>query len=68
MNGLPLVVLVAHRDGVNSFHLCGNVGDGSRWLHVGRAGSTRGPAGVTREVRGERWRPAKAPAGPDDHH
>jgi hypothetical protein len=26
------------------------------------------PAVVTREVRGERWRPAKAPAGPADRH
>jgi hypothetical protein len=41
---------------------------GNGWLHVGRAGPTRGPAVVTKEVRGVRWRPAKAPAMPADRH
>jgi hypothetical protein len=45
-----------------------SIGIGNGWLHVGRAGPTRGPAVVTREVRRERWRLAKAPAGPADYH
>jgi hypothetical protein len=32
------------------------------------AGPARGPAVGTKEVRIERWRPAKAPAGPADRH
>jgi hypothetical protein len=44
------------------------VGVGNGKLHVGRAGPTRGPGLVPREVRKERWRPAKAPAGPADRH
>jgi hypothetical protein len=40
----------------------------SESLHVGRAGPTRGAVVVTREVRGVRWRPAKAPARPADRH
>jgi hypothetical protein len=32
------------------------------------AGPARGPAMGTKEVKGERWRPAKAPARPADRH
>jgi hypothetical protein len=28
----------------------------------------RGPAAGTKEVKRERWRPAKTPAGPADRH
>jgi hypothetical protein len=35
---------------------------------LGRAGPTREPGVETREVRGEIWRPAKAPGGPVDRH
>jgi hypothetical protein len=42
------------------------VGIGNGYLHAGRAGPTRGPVVATREVRRERWQPAKAPSGPAD--
>jgi hypothetical protein len=32
------------------------------------AGPSRGPAVGTKGVKRERWRPAKAPAGPADRH
>jgi hypothetical protein len=45
-----------------------SIGIGNGWLHVGLSGPTRGAAVGTREVRRERWRPGKAPAGPADCH
>jgi hypothetical protein len=41
---------------------------GNGYLHGGRAGPTRGPAVVNREVRGVTWRSAKSLAGPADRH
>jgi hypothetical protein len=49
-------------------HATVSIGIGSGELHVGRTGPTWGPSVATREVRRERWRPAKAPAGPADRH
>jgi hypothetical protein len=44
------------------------VGDGRRWLYVGRAGPTRGATVVTKGVRGVGCRAEKAPARPADRH
>jgi hypothetical protein len=37
------------------------VGDGNGSFHIGRDGPERGPGVETREVKAQRWRPAKAP-------